>query len=141
MDRVFLAVVLTPIVVTIVAASLGARGELAALVLLFAYAGTAAIGLPVFLLFRRLRWLSFWQAPLGGLLAGTIASLYYALPLDEHSRAHGLQNGLGIILWSTFAALIFWLIAVPGNRALTRRSSGPAGSPCGPIQHHRPPAA
>lgn len=141
MHRVILAAILAPILVTIVALALGVDGDVASIVLLVAYVGTLAVGIPVFLLFRWLRWLSFWQAPLGGLLAGAMASIFYALGLDDQSLLQSLQSASSIIAWSVVAAMLFWLLAVPGNYALTRRSSGPAEKLSAQAHPHRPPAA
>lgn len=141
MHRVLLAALLAPILVTIVALTLGVDGDVASIVLLVAYVGTLAIGVPVFLLFRWLRWLSFWQAPLGGLLAGAMASIFYALGLEGQSLPQSLQSAPSIIAWSVASAVLFWLVAVPGNCALTRRSSGPAEKLSAQTHHRRPPAA
>jgi len=79
-----------------------------------AYAALIIFGLPLFVLFRRLHWLRWWQVSLGGLLVGLLAaSVVFAM--DRAVNVYGLMfGGVGFV-----SGFLFWLMAVFRNRALT----------------------
>lgn len=72
----------------------------------------AVIALPLFLLFRRLCWMSWWQIVLGGTLSSVLTDL--ALEFSFNS-AHSFGT-IGLFCYmGACAGLVFWLVGVRGN--------------------------
>jgi hypothetical protein len=84
---------------------------------IFAYPAALVFGLPLFVFFRKYRWLSWWQVSAGGLLVGVLATLTMALVVQSPAEAIDFAKLYCPV--ATAAGFAFWLIAVFGNRALT----------------------
>jgi putative effector of murein hydrolase len=84
--------------------------------LFFAYCATIAFGLPLFLLFYKFYWLTWWQVSGGGLLAGVLTTISMALFADGPSTT--LDFAKVVCPTALVAGLTFWLIAIFRNRAL-----------------------
>ncbi len=76
---------------------------------IFALPAALLFGVPLYLLFRRLGWLSWWQVPLGAGLSGILAAL--ALHLLDSTiylpATLGLFGGLGIL-----SGIAFWFFGL-----------------------------
>jgi hypothetical protein len=77
---------------------------------------TVAVALPLFLVFRKLRWLNWWHACIAGAICGaTITSLYwFSSPLD-HIEYVGAQTALFFVGFGTLVGLAFWWIGIFRN--------------------------
>ena len=91
---------------------------------LVAYPAMLLFGIPLFYLFRKRGWLTWWQVASGGILAGALSMLAFALYVGTVSGAFEyvvLFCGVGLC-----SGLAFWAIAVFRNRPLTAGSRGDA---------------
>lgn len=81
--------------------------------------GLVVLGVPAFVVFRRRGWLSWWQFATGGAALGLACAVPFAVG----------GGTLAVALAPTFAALgmlhavLFWLIAIWRNKALTAGSA------------------
>lgn len=91
---------------------------------LVAYPAMVLFGIPLFFLFRKRGWLTWWQVSFGGFLVGALAMLAFSLYVGTVLGAFEyvvLFCGVGLC-----SGLAFWAIAVFRNRALTAGSRGDA---------------
>jgi hypothetical protein len=114
--------ILAPIVTIIGTALITSSPSAIFVALPAAYVLMALLGVPVFLLFKRLGWLALWQAPLAGVVAGLPILLVYAIiASDQHLAAFGVHNLLIFLAYPVGTAVVFWVIAVPGVDAPSRQ--------------------
>jgi len=99
-----------------------------------AYGSALLFGIPLFLLFRRLRWLKWWHM----MLAGALCMLPFAADwvLDPpccQSGAVRVREALLSIGVAATSGLCFWVLAFLGNSTLTagcsRRPQAGAADP------------
>jgi hypothetical protein len=89
-----------------------------------AYGCALIFGVPAFLIFRRLRWLAWWQVTLGGIGCLVPLLLFYIVTAPvAHLAAYGLNNGLILASYSGATAFCFWVIAIWRNRDLEPTAS------------------
>lgn len=84
---------------------------------LFAYPVAILLGVPLLLVFRKKRWLGWWQVTLGGFVTGILSTVIWSLFAGvswETALFMLLFCGVGVM-----SALAFWAIAVFRNAALT----------------------
>lgn len=94
--------------------------DFGALALIVVYPVALLFGLPMFFLFRWRGWLQWWQVSLGGALcAMPFVTTYFAGANQMHVERYGLTNAAVLIGCGATISLIFWGIAIAGNRALT----------------------
>jgi hypothetical protein len=130
MSRVMAGFHIAPAVTTTVATIIYGDYWFFGIALFLAYLFTFLFGLPMFLLFRKLRWLALWQVACGAIVPGLLSSLLLFSPSTEYFKQQGLQSALGVTVYAVITAVIFWFIGVRGNLTLTRHSSGtPNGAP------------
>ena len=79
-----------------------------------AYASALVLGVPLFLLFRRLGWLRLWQVIAGSALCGIPFAVLQFLqtkmiyaPIELSVRWFG-----SVLIFSVLAGLAFWLVAL-----------------------------
>jgi hypothetical protein len=78
------------------------------------YATAIAIGLPVFLISRRLLGSSWWRYTIGGLVIAWVPALAYAI----HESISGLGMGFGSVAFmfatacGAIAGLAFWAVGI-----------------------------
>src|SRR5258706_1685550 len=96
-------------------------GSMGALV---AYPAMVLFGIPLFFLFRKRGWLTWWQVSLGGFLVGALSMLAFALYVGTLSGA--LEDVLLFCDVWMCSGLAIWAIAVFRNRALIPGSSSDA---------------
>lgn len=96
----------------LISVGFGSYGLLAFPVVLVA--GTA-FGLPMLLLFRKLRWLSWWHAMIGGALCAAPLVLYYLSINPGHTEHVGLYNSVYAIGLGSLGGLVAWVVGVFRN--------------------------
>ena len=77
----------------------------------------ALFGLPLLLLFRRLRWLAWWQALLAGVMCAAPLDLVYLSLNQGHSDFVGLLNSVYCLGMGALGGLVVWLVGVFRNPA------------------------
>ena len=83
----------------------------------FAYPIAALVGIPLFVIFRKRRWLQWWQVSAGGLFVAILAVAGFALYTQDLLEALDYLALCSIV--GLTSGLAFWAIAVHRNRALT----------------------
>jgi hypothetical protein len=85
--------------------------------LIFAYPFAWMLGIPAYLLFRKMGWLKFWQVLLAGAVLGGIACALFSWGGSPANleRSDLIWMGLFIIHGAVVAAM-FWLIAIKKRR-------------------------
>ncbi len=119
--RVVLGFVVAPAVVPIVTTALSRPSEIAflSLPLFVSYGCSLLFGIPGFLFFRRLGWLTWWQVTLGGIACVTpLLLLYVVLSSPLNIQLYGLHNGSVLAGCSAVTALAFWVTAIWRNPSL-----------------------
>jgi hypothetical protein len=79
---------------------------------MFAFPACIIFGVPLFLVFRKLGWLSWWQVPIGAGFAGILAAFALHM-LDATTYLSGsieLFGGLGAL-----AGVVFWYLGLRRN--------------------------
>ncbi len=84
---------------------------------------TLALGLPIYLFFRRMGWLTLWQSVLAGACLGLIAGLILHLFLNPGASVQ-LINIVAFPGIGALVAGIFWLSAIKGTRGKPSISKG-----------------
>jgi len=120
MHRVWIAFGISPLVVAILLCVIGSGiGGLLILPLLLVvmYFFTAIAAIPIFFLFRKLRWLHWWQVGAAGLIiAGIFVFLYLIIANPYHIEIAGIANSSTILAVGFAVAIIFWLIGIYRNQ-------------------------
>lgn len=119
MDRVALGFLVTALALPVLVL-LGGNLFGALYVALFTGGIAFFFGLPLFLWFRRRRWLAFWQCILAGALAGLPAALPFAgIAVSYGGGLRALMDMLPLLrLLAVFGGVhgaVFWLVAIAGN--------------------------
>ena len=124
--RIYAGFLFSPIIVTIATCVLsGGEGVFLFLpMLVFAYGFTLVIAVPLFFLFRKLKWLQWWHAAAVGSLAGAIfAWLLVSGANPYHFEIYGYGQELEFIAIGFFIGAVFWVLALMGNEAYPYISS------------------
>jgi hypothetical protein len=121
MTRVVLGFLVSPALLPVLTLLLGAVWSWVELVLAVSYVATLILGMPLFFLFRRLRWLEWWQVT----SAGVVIALPFTLPAIRFSDGNDVPALLSRIFFGAGAALLFWLIALVRNPAVQVQSLMP----------------
>jgi hypothetical protein len=107
MNRAVVSLLLAPLLTSLLEGVLGA-------VVVFPFMVMAAFA--TFFLFRALGWLRWWQAALGGLIAGAVVPQILIGSLT-HIDAFGAQEGIKLGGLGTLTAILFWWMGVFRNSA------------------------
>jgi len=121
MERVYAAFSLAPLLVVTAACliSWDSTPFLLFLPMLFVtYVLTFVLALPLFFLFRKIKWLQWWHAAIAGLLIGSVFVLFYVTDVNSYNiEIYGLSGSLNFLTLGFFIAVVFWIIAVFRNAA------------------------
>jgi|TARA_B110000971_G_C19998510_1_gene495552 hypothetical protein len=115
MFRVLIGII---VVSMLIAAS---SGSFATLVFPFVLVGGLVFGIPLFLIFRDLGWLSWWHAALAGILCA-VALMVLVLPSPPSRR---LLDLLYAVTMGGFGGVVLWIIAIFRNPMYPEQRSFP----------------
>jgi hypothetical protein len=114
MLQVVAGFLLAPLIVAIIS---GGALALAFLIIMYLFELTFAV--PLFLLFKKLGWLSWWHSTFAGLATAAIFVAFYWYSANPyHIEIYGLSNAISYLAIGTGSGLLFWLIALFRNTAL-----------------------
>lgn len=120
MRRVVTAFLFAPLIAILaVGISVGNAGLATFVTFFFVYPLTLILAFPLFLLFRRLRWLQWWHAAAAGTLVTAIIVLNLVEPYGGWNHL-GAEDLAQIVLYTSTGydvALIFWFIGIFRNLA------------------------
>lgn len=121
--RLFTAFVLTPLLAGFYPAIFLAEPTIMPLSLLLAYVSTALFGIPLVIYFDRRNVRDWWMYVAGGTACSLPTVLLYALaPLPAHFLPFGPIPILGLLFWGGSSGIVFWMIGIAGDSAVSLRS-------------------
>jgi hypothetical protein len=121
--RLLTAFALTPLLAGFYPAIFLAEPSIMPLGLVLAYASTLLFGIPLVIYFDRRRVREWWMYIAGGTACSLPTVLLYALaPLQEHLQPFGPIPVLGLLFWGGSSGIVFWMIGVAGDSAVSLRS-------------------
>jgi hypothetical protein len=121
--RLLTAFALTPLLAGFYPAIFLAEPALMPAGLVVAYLSTALFGVPLVYYFYRRGVREWWMYTIGGTACALPSILVYALaPLPSYLVPFGLVPALGLLLWGSSSGLIFWMIGVAGDSAVSLRT-------------------
>jgi ABC-type proline/glycine betaine transport system permease subunit len=121
MRRVIIAFALTPLIAVspVLAFGDGIGAVLYSIFLLIAYASAALLGIPLFLLLRRRRWLHPWQVAVAGIACAVPGAVLNLLTSPSGLVAsQGTFTTSLVLACGLLAGAAFWLLGVSGNTEL-----------------------
>lgn len=122
MHRIYAGFLFAPLIVIVATCILsGGEGILLFLPMLaFAYAFTLVIAIPIFFLFKRLRWLQWWHATAVGLFISAIFIFFFIGGGNPyHFEIYGYGQALGFAAMGFSVGAVFWFIAIFRNEAFS----------------------
>ena len=121
--RLFTAFCLTPLLAGFYPAIFMAEPSLMPIGLVLAYASTVVFGIPLVAYFDR-RGVRQWYLYIAGGTACSVPTVFlYALaPLPEHLQPFGAMPVLSVLLWGGTSGIVFWMIGIAGDSAVSLRS-------------------
>ena len=91
--------------------------------LLLSYASTVLFGIPLVIYFDRRQVREWWMYIAGGTACSLPTVLLYALaPLPEHLQPFGPIPVLGLLFWGGSSGIVFWMIGIAGDSAVSLRT-------------------
>jgi hypothetical protein len=91
--------------------------------LLLAYASTILFGVPLVIYFDRRRVREWWIYIAGGTACSLPTVLLYALaPLPNYLLPFGPIPVLGLLFWGGSSGIVFWMIGIAGDSAVSMRT-------------------
>ena len=91
--------------------------------LVLAYASTVLFGIPLVVYFDRRGVRDWWMYIAGGTACSVPTMLLYALaPLPDHLQPFGPGPVLALLFWGGSSGVVFWMIGVAGDSAVSLRS-------------------
>ena len=121
--RLFTAFCLTPLLAGFYPAIFLAEPSLMPVGLVLAYASTVVFGIPLVAYFDRHGVRQWYMYIAGGTACSLPTVLLYALaPLPEHLQPFGAVPVLGTLLWGGSSGIVFWMIGISGDSAVSFRS-------------------
>ncbi len=121
--RLFTAFALTPLLAGFYPAIFLAEPGIMPIGLLLSYASTVLFGIPLVMYFDRRGVRAWWMYIAGGTACSlpTVA-LYAFAPLPDHLQPFGPVPVLGLLLWGGSSGIVFWMIGISGESAVSLRS-------------------
>ena len=91
--------------------------------LVLAYASTVLFGIPLVAYFDRRGFRDWYMYVVGGAACSVPTVLLYAFaPLPDHLQPFGVVPVLGVLLWGASSGIVFWMIGIAGDSAVSLRS-------------------
>ena len=91
--------------------------------LLLAYASTALFGIPLVAYFDRRNVREWYMYIAGGTACSVPTVLLYAFaPLPDHLQPFGAVPVVGVLVWGASSGIVFWMIGITGESAVSLRS-------------------
>ena len=121
--RLFTAFCLTPLLAGFYPAIFLAEPSLMPIGLVLAYASTAVFGIPLVAYFDRRSVREWYMYIAGGTACSVPTVLLYAFaPLPEHLQPFGVVPVVGVLVWGASSGIVFWMIGIAGDSAVSLRS-------------------
>jgi hypothetical protein len=121
--RLLTAFALTPLLAGFYPAIFLAEPSIMPLGLLLAYASTVLFGIPLVIYFNRRNVREWWMYIAGGTACSLPTVALYALaPLPDHLQPFGPMPVLGLLFWGGSSGIVFWMIGIAGDSAVSLRS-------------------
>jgi hypothetical protein len=121
--RLVTAFALTPLLAGFYPAIFLAEPAIMPIALLLAYASTALFGIPLVLYYRRRGVREWWMYIAGGAACAVPSIVLYAFAsLPGYLQPFGLVPVIALILWGGSSGLVFWMIGVAGDSAVSLRT-------------------
>jgi hypothetical protein len=121
--RLFTAFTLTPLLAGFYPAIFLAEPSIMPIGLVLSYASTVLFGIPLVIYFDRRGVRDWWMYIAGGSACSLPTVLLYAFaPLPDHLQPFGLVPVLALLLWGGSSGIVFWMIGITGDSAVSLRS-------------------
>jgi hypothetical protein len=122
--RLFTAFCLTPLLAGFYPAIFLAEPSLMLVGLVLAYVSTAVFGIPLVAYFDHRGVREWYMYILGGTACSLPTVLLYAFvaPLPDHLQPFGVVPVLGVLIWGASSGIVFWMIGIAGDSAVSLRS-------------------
>lgn len=121
--RLVMAFALTPLLSGFYPAIFLAAPEMMPMSLVLAYASTVLFGLPLVVYFNRRSVREWWMYVAGGMACAVPTVILYALaPLPSYLLPFGLVPVLGLLFWGASSGIVFWMIGIAGDSAVSLRT-------------------
>jgi hypothetical protein len=122
--RLFTAFCLTPLLAGFYPAIFLAEPSLMLVGLVLAYVSTAVFGIPLVAYFDHRGVREWYMYILGGTACSLPTVLLYAFvaPLPDHLQPFGVVPVLGVLVWGASSGIVFWMIGIAGDSAVSLRS-------------------
>jgi hypothetical protein len=121
--RLFTAFALTPLLAGFYPAIFLAEPSVMPIGLVLAYASTVLFGVPLVLYFDRRGVREWWMYIAGGTACSLPTVLLYAFaPLPDHLQPFGAVPVLALLLWGGSSGIVFWMIGIAGDSAVSLRT-------------------
>jgi hypothetical protein len=121
--RLLTAFALTPLLAGFYPAIFLAEPSIMPIGLALAYASTALFGIPLVVYFNRRGVRAWWMYIAGGAACSLpTVTLYAFVPLPAHLLPFGPIPVLGLLFWGGSSGIVFWMIGVAGDSAVSLRS-------------------
>jgi fermentation-respiration switch protein FrsA (DUF1100 family) len=115
---------LTPLLAGFYPAIFLAEPSLMLVGLVLAYVSTAVFGIPLVAYFDHRGVREWYMYILGGTACSLPTVLLYAFvaPLPDHLQPFGVVPVLGVLVWGASSGIVFWMIGIAGDSAVSLRS-------------------
>jgi hypothetical protein len=121
--RLVTAFALTPLLAGFYPAVFMAEPAVMPLGLLLAYVSTVLFGIPLVFYFDRRGIREWWMYIAGGTACSLPTILLYALaPLPQYLLPFGFVPVVGLLLWGASSGIVFWMIGIAGDSAVSLRT-------------------
>ena len=121
--RLVMAFALTPLLSGFYPAIFLAAPEMMPMSLVLAYASTVLFGLPLVVYFNRRSVREWWMYVAGGMACAVPTAILYALaPLPSYLLPFGVVPVLGLLFWGASSGIVFWMIGIAGDSAVSLRT-------------------
>jgi hypothetical protein len=121
--RLFTAFALTPLLAGFYPAIFLAEPSIMPIGLLLSYASTVLFGIPLVMYFDRRGVREWWMYIAGGAACSLPTVLLYAFaPLPDHLQPFGPVPVLALLLWGGSSGIVFWMIGISGDSAVSLRT-------------------